>query len=671
MWTDKFKLSELDAWLSRRTSRISTGGRDPYTSSMRKASRFISALKGDAESRESQLLTDLTSAQLYDREKGKKSELANSLLYNCKLLDVPDDEELSIVLLVLLEALRQQNPTYQSIVRFWYFISKKVSITELSKNISISYLISYLSVRDNNYAPLEDIVDDLAFTDMSSIDLTELRKMQLSANAISGANKLIEQINSYTTRSARKEMFQALDIMFSFDKVATIDRICPQQKYPDANKRLKDILTLYYGYFSFSSLLYDDSIFNIKNYKIQELMNQPLQQIYYGAPGTGKSYATKKVVAEYPETVRTTFHPDSDYSTFVGAYKPTTTKEERYGLNGSNTVALVYPEGEKKGKNIKDGKIVYKFVKQAFLKAYIKAWKLFKDSCANGKELLPQFLVIEEINRGNCAQIFGDLFQLLDRKNGFSEYPIEADEDIQKALLEEDPEDGLSFSKDGLNFTAEQITYINQQYNIVGQPSQKVAEKIRHGQVLVLPPNFYIWATMNTSDQSLFPIDSAFKRRWEWKFMKIKKGKDENGNELDWRIVVKDKDENIVKINDKESLSWWDFISKINEIIASMTSSADKQLGYFFCKADNEGVISAETIVSKVIFYLWNDVFKDYGFEDASLFQYKTIEEGKEVMKDLTFPDFFDEEGENVSEVRLKGFLESVINWKKKNEEQS
>ena len=132
MWTDKFKQSELDAWLSRRTSRIPTGGRDPYTSSMRKASRFISALKGDAESRESQLLTDLTSAQLYNREKGKTSDLANSLLYNCKLLDVPDDEELSIVLLVLLESLRQQNPTYQSIIRFWYFISKKVSITELS-----------------------------------------------------------------------------------------------------------------------------------------------------------------------------------------------------------------------------------------------------------------------------------------------------------------------------------------------------------------------------------------------------------------------------------------------------------------------------------------------------------------------------------------------------------
>lgn len=667
MWTDKFKLQEFDAWLSRRTNRIQTGGRDPYTSSMRKASRFISALKGEAESRESQLLTDLTSAQLYDREKGKNSELANSLLYNCKLLDIPDDEELAIVLLVFLEALRQQNTTYQSIIRFWYFISKKVSITELSKNISISYLISYLSVRDNNYAPLEDIVDDLVFTDLSSIDLTELRKMQLSANAIRGANKLIEQINSYTTRSARKEMFQALDIMFSFDKVDTIDRICPLQKYPDANKRLKDILTLYYGCFSFSSLLYDDSIFNIKINKRKELMNQPLQQIYYGAPGTGKSYATKKVVAEYPETIRTTFHPDSDYSTFVGAYKPTNTTQDKYGLD---SVGKTVPIGfEKDSANnvipIKEKKIEYKFVKQAFLKAYIKAWNLFKESCADGQELSPQFLVIEEINRGNCAQIFGDLFQLLDRKNGFSEYPIEADEDIQKALLEEDPEDKLSFGKEGLNLSAEQITYINQQYDIVGQPSQKVAEKISQGQVLVLPPNFYIWATMNTSDQSLFPIDSAFKRRWEWKYIKITNGykKLENGEyevdtegkkiPLNWKIATNGQD-------------WWGFIQQINRIISNMTSSADKQLGYFFCQANAEGEITTETFVSKVIFYLWNDVFKDYGFEDASLFKYKKVDEnGNRVGDDLdlTFPDFYDEDG-NVLEDVVKQFIEHVMIWK-------
>lgn len=667
MWTDKFKLQEFDAWLSRRTSRIQTGGRDPYTSSMRKASRFISALKGEAESRESQLLTDLTSAQLYDRENGKKSELANSLLYNCKLLDIPDDEELAIVLLVLLEALRQQNTTYQSIIRFWYFISKKVSITELSKNIAISYLISYLSVRDNNYAPLEDIVDDLAFTNLSSIDLTELRNMQLSANAIRGANKLIEQINSYTTRSARKEMFQALDIMFSFDKVATIDRICPQQKYPDANKRLKEILTLYYGCFSFSSLLYDDSIFNIKINKRQELMNQPLQQIYYGAPGTGKSYATKQIVAEYPETIRTTFHPDSDYSTFVGAYKPTTNKEERYGLNGSNTIALVYPDGEHKGKSIKDGKIAYKFVKQAFLKAYIKAWYLFKESCADGQELSPQFLVIEEINRGNCAQIFGDLFQLLDRKNGFSEYPIEADEDIQKALLEEDPEDKQSFGKDGLNLSAEQITYINQQYDIVGQPSQKVAEKISQGQVLVLPPNFYIWATMNTSDQSLFPIDSAFKRRWEWKYVRICEGKKEDGTVLNYRIKFN------VPSEDPVDVKWWDFVKAINKQIEDATKSEDKKLGFFFCKPDKKAneaddcntVISAETFVGKVVFYLWQDVFKDYGFK-SNIFK-------RENGKKISFHDFYPEDvvadkdtnPEGIDLTLVKTFIQKVLDSNK------
>ena len=669
MWTDKFKQSELDAWLSRRTSRIPTGGRDPYTSSMRKASRFISALKGDAESRESQLLTDLTSAQLYNREKGKTSDLANSLLYNCKLLDVPDDEELSIVLLVLLEALRQQNPIYQSIIRFWYFISKKVSITELSKNISISYLISYLSVQENNYVPLEDIVDDLAFTDISSIDLTELSKMPLSANAISGANKLIEQINSYTTRSARKEMFQALDIMFSFDKVATIDRICPQQKYPDANKRLKDILTLYYGYFSFSSLLYDDSIFNIKINKRQELMNQPLQQIYYGAPGTGKSYATKKVVAEYPETVRTTFHPDSDYSTFVGAYKPTNTTQDKYGLDSvGKTVAIGF---EKDSANnvipIKEKKIEYKFVKQAFLKAYIKAWNLFRDSCADGQELSPQFLVIEEINRGNCAQIFGDLFQLLDRKDGFSEYPIEADEDIQKALLEDDPEDGLSFGKDGLNFSAEQITYINQQYDIVGQPSQKVAEKINQGQVLVLPPNFYIWATMNTSDQSLFPIDSAFKRRWGWKYVRICEGKKEDGTVLNYRIKFN------VPNEDPVDVKWWDFVKAINKQIEDATKSEDKKLGFFFCKPDKKAnetddcntVISAETFVGKVVFYLWQDVFKDYGFK-SNIFK-------RENGKKISFHDFYPEDmvadkdtnPEGIDLTLVKAFIQKVLDSNK------
>lgn len=400
----------------------------------------------------------------------------------------------------------------------------------------------------------------------------------------------------------------------------------------------------------------------LKKIKMKHLS---LQQIYYGAPGTGKSYATKKVVTDYPETVRTTFHPDSDYSTFVGAYKPTNTTQDKYGLD---SVGKTVPIGfEKDSANnvipIKEKKIEYKFVKQAFLKAYIKAWNLFRDSCADGQELLPQFLVIEEINRGNCAQIFGDLFQLLDRKDGFSEYPIEADEDIQKALLEEEPDDKLSFGKDGLCLTAEQIAYINQQYDIVGQPSQKVAEKISQGQVLVLPPNFYIWATMNTSDQSLFPIDSAFKRRWEWKYVRICEGKKEDGTVLNYRIKFN------VPSKDPVDVKWWDFVKAINKQIEDATKSEDKKLGFFFCKPDKKAnetddcntVISAETFVGKVIFYLWQDVFKDYGFK-SNIFK-------KENGKKISFHDFYPEDmvadkdtnPEGIDLTLVKTFIQKVL----------
>ncbi len=332
----------------------------------------------------------------------------------------------------------------------------------------------------------------------------------------------------------------------------------------------------------------------------------PLQQIFYGAPGTGKSNTIRRVVDEQKKiSFRTTFHPDSDYSTFVGAYKPTM-KESTITKDGVTT---------------KEEKIIYTFCPQAFTNAYVEAWIKKEDV----------YLIIEEINRGNCAQIFGDLFQLLDRKNGESEYPVEADADLQSYLQKE----------------------------LANTTRTDIPEDVKSGKKLKLPSNLYIWATMNTSDQSLFPIDSAFKRRWEWKYIKIKEGRDENGNKLNWKVDIKLDDTG-------EQLSWWAFIKKINEIIASMTSSADKQLGYFFCCA-KDGVIDEETFVSKVIFYLWNDVFKDYGFEDASLFRY-TDKEGKE--QDLTFPDFYDEDGEKVNTERLTDFVKKVMNWKKTNAEQ-
>lgn len=306
-----------------------------------------------------------------------------------------------------------------------------------------------------------------------------------------------------------------------------------------------------------------------------------LQQIYYGAPGTGKSYIINKNICN-ESVIRTTFHPDSDYSTFVGCYKPTTKVVKMRDLAGH-----VIKEN---GMDLTEDRIVYEFVEQAFLQAYIKAWKFYGYS---NEEVKSQYLVIEEINRGNCAQIFGDLFQLLDRnKWGFSDYPIQADNDMKKQLSK-------AFAR--LKISQENKDRINACY----KGDTDYVQQVLDGKILLLPDNLYIWATMNTSDQSLFPIDSAFKRRWDWQYMPIAKGRKENGEELNWKIIA-----------DTNAYDWWSFLEKINEQIGATTNSEDKKLGFFFCKANNEE-ISAETFVGKVIFYLWNDVFKDFGFDNT------------------------------------------------------
>ena len=310
------------------------------------------------------------------------------------------------------------------------------------------------------------------------------------------------------------------------------------------------------------------------------------QRITYGAPGTGKSHSIEEVVKAYADTVRTTFHPDSDYATFVGCYKPTMKHEKK-------TYILEGKEAEVKGEDgnpVLEDRIVYDFVPQAFTKTYVRAWRKMVPG-AEGK-IAPQFLVIEEINRGNCAQIFGDLFQLLDRDGaGYSKYAVEADSDLAKHIAKE-----------------------------LVDISSGIPSEICSGKILKLPPNLYIWATMNTSDQSLFPIDSAFKRRWDWEYVPI--AKPDKSDDPDW----KDR-----KIEIGDSLfDWWEFLTAINGHIAKATESEDKQLGYFFVKADDAtGYISAEQFANKVLFYLYGDVFKSYERPKENCF------------RDLSFRDFF------------------------------
>ena len=439
------------------------------------------------------------------------------------------------------------------------------------------------------------------------------------ANVSSRLNKIIEP-HDYNLRfvffanSNKEKRIPGLGPLFKEFEVKEGDVVSLERVESDNTVSFNltflspDSIQVYNG-----AVLLTDALSKDVSNRHKALLNEPLQIIYYGAPGTGKSFEIDRMTAKYG-SLRTTFHPDSDYASFVGAYKPTM---EDVPINSIYGESVQFATG-KNGHPGTEKKIVYKYVPQAFLKAYVAAWSNLSE---------PYFLVIEEINRGNCAQIFGDLFQLLDRNNsGSSSYAIHADEDIMQFLG--------SDSKGFAALSDEQKDAIRS-FVLTKDSGATVdlGQKILDGELLLLPPNLYIWATMNTSDQSLFPIDSAFKRRWNWRYMPIDTQKE------NWTFEIKD-----------TRYSWGQFLEKINPEIYSLTESSDKQMGYFFAKADPKtGVISEEVFLNKVLFYLWTDVFKDY---DVSSELFKN----KEKNRSFRFIDFFDKEQPNA----LQNFIDNL-----------
>jgi len=280
------------------------------------------------------------------------------------------------------------------------------------------------------------------------------------------------------------------------------------------------------------------------------LQKEEYHRIFFGSPGTGKSTKVK-LLTNNNFVIRTTFHPETDYYSFVGSYKPK--------MNGSN--------------------IEYSYTPQSFVKAYCKAWSNLEEKV---------FLVIEEINRGNCSQIMGDIFQCLDRDiNGFSEYEIDIDNDL--ALFLKNYFENV--------FTQQEL----ENYNLITKSELGLFNKIS------LPNNLFIYATMNTSDQSLFPMDSAFKRRWDWEFIPI-----------DYSDAQTLK----IKIDDNTFYNYGTFIKCINPKIKELTGSEDKQLGNRFISPTNS-TISFEQFRSKLLFYLWSEVYKDEVGSANTIFKYK------------------------------------------------
>ena len=283
-------------------------------------------------------------------------------------------------------------------------------------------------------------------------------------------------------------------------------------------------------------------VYNVTNFEY-------MQKIYFGAPGTGKSFKVSRIIESfYPDfeengseyVFRTTIHPDFGYYDFIGNILPKVDNNDKT--------------------------ITYEFVEGIFTRALIKAL-----SCPNKAV----FLVLEEMTRGNIASIFGDIFQILDRNSfGVSEYKVE-NKYIGELLIKE-------------NLLAD--------FNIS------------------LPCNLNILGTINTSDQNLYVMDTAFKRRFDFEYIDINPVKDNKGQLINNYLV---------NIGGKD-IKWCDFLNSLNNfIILDLNLTEDKQIGQFFVNLSTNNDKNNDIFKNKVLYYLWNDVHKisNYNGNDKSLFR--------------------------------------------------
>lgn len=360
-------------------------------------------------------------------------------------------------------------------------------------------------------------------------------------------------------------------------------------------------------------------------------------RIIFGAPGTGKSFTlnreAKKLLADGGYEERVTFHPDYSYANFVGTYKPimvsessdtidgmnkevvsvlsdkTKTAQEKYDLlyerfkddgltrlpillglytdevfktrkqDGTDAVGDNSVE-RNHGKAIRQyvilpsdvkakEEIAYEYVPGPFMRVLAKALK-----SAMTDNPKPHLLIIEEINRANVAAVFGDVFQLLDRAStNASEYEIATSNEMRTYLAKE-----------------------------LGVDRSEV-------ETIKIPDNMFLWATMNSADQGVFPMDTAFKRRWDFTYLGI----DDSEKDLIGKTVV------LGTGDTKHKVEWNKLRKAINNFLAKEKINEDKQLGPYFIarnivvpeegtEIDNERFI--HTFKSKVIMYLFEDAAK-------------------------------------------------------------
>lgn len=341
------------------------------------------------------------------------------------------------------------------------------------------------------------------------------------------------------------------------------------------------------------------------------MSNSPIQKILFGCPGTGKSYRisndddggiVKTVLGIdkniHPENlIKTVFHPEYTYGDFMGKLMPQTKS---------------------------DGSVYYQFYEGHFLRALAQAYKNILGR-KDDEPIQNVALVIDEINRGNSSAIFGTVFQLLDRrKDGWSSYGISLSDLEFQALIKL-----TGFREIGVENQVPTYTYgrhtsgrkLEDYKDILDKIEIKVEKSTAIGSSIRIPPNLSIFGTMNTSDNSIYFMDNAFKRRWEWEYIDWSDTDDidifyvvlEGYGNSENHSIWKDNNNYIEAIIDENGdISWADLVYAFNFFIKDNYNSVrggkieDMQIGLRFI---NTTIITEDQIKNKLMFFVWDSVF--------------------------------------------------------------
>lgn len=565
------------------------------------------------------------------------------------------------------------------------FVGPKSQIDEIEKFYKFDEDYQFRFDKDNLLEYMHEVKMEYVFQKMNKYKDASIETWNELCATIQSMQPSEMNINISKYMDASRVYVRADEEIFSkiFRKI-TVPKLTDVEFVRDDD--LKEFVILLHVNYEFKNNENDeDSEDNIISEKITFETGYespfPRNRILFGAPGTGKSFTINNDREELlgvdneDDYERVTFHPDYSYANFVGTYKPVmvddsadsislaTEKEaltvltdesisaqEKYDLlydkfkdgkltllpfllglftdddfktrkkDGSDTAddnnaernhgraIRPYVNLSKPSSGKKD--ISYEYVPGPFMRMYVKALKNSRTD-----NIKPFLLIIEEINRANVAAVFGDVFQLLDRGSNFvSEYPIQATEDIKKYL-------------------AKELGGKTEDYN-----------KIK------IPDNMFIWATMNSADQGVFPMDTAFKRRWDFTYLGI----DDNDKELRGRFVT-------IGSKEKQRIEWNELRKAINEFLAEARINEDKQLGPYFI---SKSIVIPEDGGTEIDSKLFCDAFKNkvlmYLFDDAAKQKHQSLFEGsaKGYTRYSKICEAFDEQGIGIFNSRIQNAVD-------------